>query len=29
MKNSLFQAGLSVELQQALADEFEKIKSGF
>jgi spermidine/putrescine-binding protein len=29
MENSVFQAGLSVELQQKLADEFEKIKSGF
>lgn len=29
MTNSLFQAGISVELQQKLADQFEKIKSGF
>lgn len=29
MANSLFQAGISVELQQKLADQFEKIKSGF
>ncbi|WP_225309174.1 ABC transporter substrate-binding protein [Hypericibacter adhaerens] len=29
MTNSLFQAGIGVELQQKLADQFEKIKSGF
>jgi spermidine/putrescine-binding protein len=29
LEHSVFQTGLSVELQQKLADEFEKIKSGF